>query len=329
MQLSEKTERLISRYLNGYCREEEEKELLKWISQSEENKKHFLKLKDTWDASLKKEDTTETNLFNFYQAQINQKESLQKSIRLWRFVAGIAAILVIGLVISVLVYTPVSREKKLITHTVPLGSKSQVFLADGTEVHLNSGSRLEYYSDFEDGNREVYLSGEAYFQVKTDKSHPFIVNTSDFDITVTGTRFNVCSYDDNPFSSVSLIEGQIGLSASNIRPLALKPGEKIKYNREDRELAYVSLDPQAEIAWKEGLFIFKNIPFPALIKRLERWYDVKLNCTSDKLNTFQYSGSFKNQETIWQVLDALKLTSPIDYSRESFRKFTIKYKPME
>jgi len=329
MELSQKMERLISRYLNGYCRDEEEKELLKWISQSEENKKHFLKIKDIWDASLKKDDSAEKNLFDFYQVQVNKKESLQKSIRLWRFVAGIAALLVIGLVISILVYNPAPMEKKLITHTVPLGSKSQVFLADGTEVHLNSGSKLEYYSDFVNDNREVTLSGEAYFKVETDKFHPFIVKTSDFDITVTGTRFNVCSYHDNPFSSVSLIEGKIGFSASNIQPMVLKPGEKIQYNREERELAYVSLDLQAEIAWKEGLFIFKNIPFPELIKRLERWYDVKLNCTSDNLNTLQYSGSFKNQETIWQVLDALKLTSPIDYSREGFRKFTIKYKSME
>lgn len=329
MQLSEEKERLISRYLNGYCRKEEQKALFEWLQESKENQKHFFRLKDIWDASQKKASYPETHLFHFYRNQVTQRESLHKRVRLWRMIAGIAAVLVIGLVISILIYSPAPSERHLITHTVPLGSKSQVYLADGTEVHLNSGSRLEYYSGFGIETREVHLSGEAYFQVEKDKSHPFIVKAADYDIAVTGTQFNVCTYPDNTFSSVSLLEGEVVLSASNIKPLTMEPGEKIRFDRKERELAFVSLDSQAEVGWKEGLFIFKNIPFPELIKRLERWYDVKLKCSSHELDSFEYSGSFRNQETIWQVLDALKLTTPIDYKRNDFREFTLKYKPVK
>jgi ferric-dicitrate binding protein FerR (iron transport regulator) len=90
-----------------------------------------------------------------------------------------------------------------------------------------------------------------------------------------------------------------------------------------------SADVESEIAWKDGEFIFRNIPFPELVKRLERWYDVKLNYTDEGLQKYTYTGRFKNQETIWQVLDALKLTSPIDYRKNTFREFELIYKPLK
>ncbi len=329
MQLSQDKQRLISRYLNGYCSAEEQKVLLDWVQQSEENKKHFFRLKDVWDAGQKREDLSEKKLFHFYQSQLKNKAALQKSLRVWRFVAGFAAVFVLGLIFTVLFVSLQKKESQLVVHTVPLGSKSKVILADGTEVHLNSGSRLEYFSGFSGGNREVHLTGEAFFRVKSDCDHPFTVATSDFDIAVTGTEFNVCTYDDNSFSSVSLMEGEISLSFPNIHPIGLDPGEKIRFSRNERQYAFVAFDLQAEIAWKEGQFIFQDISFPELIKRLERWYDVKLICRSNKLNSFKYSGSFKNQETIWQVLDALELTTPIEYSRKGFREFVISYKPVK
>jgi len=326
MQLSQDKQRLISRYLNGYCSAEEQKVLLDWVKQSEENKKHFFRLKDVWDAGRKREDLSDKKLLHFYQAQFKKKAVLQKSLRLWRFVAGIAAVLVLGLLFTFLFVSLQKKESQLVVHAVPLGSKSKVILADGSEVHLNSGSRLEYFSG---DNREVHLTGEAFFHVKSDRDHPFTVATADFDIAVTGTEFNVCTYDDNSFSSVSLMQGEISLSFPNIHPIGLDPGEKIRFSRNERKYAFVAFDPEAEIAWKEGQFIFQDISFPELIKRLERWYDVKLICRSNKLNSFKYSGSFKNQETIWQVLDALELTTPIEYNRKGFREFVINYKPVK
>jgi ferric-dicitrate binding protein FerR (iron transport regulator) len=84
-------------------------------------------------------------------------------------------------------------------------------------------------------------------------------------------------------------------------------------------------DIESEMAWKDDQFIFKNIPFPELAKRLERWYDVKLNYSDQRLQEYAFTGKFKNQETIWQVLDALTFTIPISYEKTTFREFNIKY----
>jgi len=329
MQITEDKERLISRYLNSACNADEQKHLLEWINQSKKNKKHYLSIKDTWDASLKKDDISDTELLNFYKNQASRNNNSLKNIRLWRWAAGIAAVLAIGLMFAVLSRQPLDSGSNLVTYTVPLGSRSQVVLADGTIVDLNSGSKLQYPTNFNPKNREVSLSGEAFFNVTPDKSNPFIVKTSDFDITVTGTKFNVCTYDDNNFSSAALLEGKITLSAPNIKPLELKPGEKIELNRDKRELSYTPVDEKAETAWINGQFIFNKIAFPELIKRLERWYDVRLNYNSKEFKSMLYTGSFKNQETIWQVLDALRMTSPIEYSRKNFREFDLIYKPMQ
>lgn len=324
MHITEDKEQLISRFLNGVCNSKERIQLLEWINQSEENKNHYLSIKDTWDASLNRLDSTDKELLNFYKNQAGRNSNSQKSLQLWRWSAGLAAILAIGLVFKILFNQPISTVSNLVTYSVPLGSKSQLILADGTVVDLNSGSTLQYSDGFNSEFREVTLSGEAYFDVSSDESNPFIVKTTDFNITVTGTQFNVCSYSSDDFSSASLLEGKITLSASNIEPLELNAGEKIELNREAKTLCYVSLDPEAEIAWKKEEFVFNKITFPNLVKKLERWFDVKINYDNNEMDSLSYTGNFKNQETIWQVLDALKLTTPIDYKRKNFREFDIK-----
>ena len=238
--------------------------------------------------------------------------------------------LIIGLIFSVFVSSPtVKPTESLQAFIVPLGSRSKVILADGTEVSLNSGSELKYSSGFSSVNRVVTLSGEGFFTVKSDPQHPFTVKTSDFDIKVTGTKFNVCSYPDNKFSAATLAEGKIGLQLKgNSRILDVEPGEKFQLDRGTQKISLTDADIESEIAWKDGEFIFRKIPFPELVHKLERCYDVKLNCSGSELQNYAFTGRFKNQETIWQVLDALKLTSPIDYQKTTFREFKIIYKPL-
>jgi ferric-dicitrate binding protein FerR (iron transport regulator) len=174
------------------------------------------------------------------------------------------------------------------------------------------------------------LTGEGYFEVKSDPQHPFVVKTADFDVKVTGTRFNLCTYAENAYATTTLAEGTIEVSIpATSQKFKIEPGEKFELDRKTRKYLLGSADVESEIAWKDGEFIFRNIPFPELVKRLERWYDVKLNYTDEGLQKYTYTGRFKNQETIWQVLDALKLTSPIDYRKNTFREFELIYKPLK
>jgi transmembrane sensor len=329
MKDKEYTENLIVRYLNGNCTQEEQEELRVWIEESTEKKNDFFAIKDIWDSLKSPEDRTAEQLALFYKNQYLRSKS---SRILWiRSLSAIAAILIVGLLFSVLVPTKNTDPSESVqVFSVPLGSRSKVILADGSEVSLNSGSELKYSSGFSSQNRVVSLTGEAFFSVKTDKEHPFTVKTTDFDIKVTGTKFNVCSYADNKYSTTTLAEGKISLQLKDdSKILKVIPGEKFQLDRKTLANSLSNADVESEIAWKDDQFIFKNIPFSELAKRLERWYDIKLNYSDQKLQSYAFTGKFKNQETIWQVLDALKLIFPIDYQKTTFREFKIIYKPMK
>lgn len=329
MILTENTEQLISRHLNGECTIEEQKELIAWIEESPSNRKCFLELKDTWDSLKNTRESSSEQLALFYK---NQFAKARASKAIWiRSLAAVAAVLIIALLVSTLSPSQLNPKRvgNMQVFSVPLGSRSKVVLADGSIVNLNSGSELQFPATFSSENRTINLTGEAFFNVKTDKQHPFTVKTKDFDVKVTGTKFNVCSYNDNSYVTATLAEGVIALKMnSSSEVVKVDPGIKFQLDRRSNAHSLAEADIESEIAWKDDQFIFKNIPFPELAKRLERWYDVKLNYTDKSLQNFNFTGKFKNQETIWQVLDALKLTSPIDYTKKSFREFTITYKPL-
>ena len=320
-------EQLIARYLNGDCSKEDEKELMNWVADNPDHKKLYLEIKDAWDVSLKTSFQESEQLLRFYKKQATQKRKLQ----LPRWVSGVAvaAVLVLGLLLGGLFQNDFfSLQSQVESFSVPMGSRSQLTLADGTMVSLNSDSRLELCKDFSAQKREVSLIGEGYFEVKSDKKHPFTVKTAKFDVTVTGTKFNISSYATDQKISATLAEGKIELSTINHNTIELSPGQKISFDQQSMEPQLEQADVTSELAWVTGEFIFKEIPFPDLIKRLERWYNVKLVYENSEFNSMVYSGSFKNQETIWQVLDALKLTTPIDYKKKKFREFELIYKPM-
>ncbi|MGE4587054.1 MAG: FecR family protein [Mangrovibacterium sp.] len=320
-------ERLIARYLNGDYSEEDGQSLIDWINERPENKELFLEIKDSWDASLKKSNTESWQLLQFYKKQA----SLKKKVHMpgWFSWVAAAAFLVIGLVTGTLIpYGGHENMGQIESYYVPMGSRSRLTLADGTKVNLNSDSRLEVDDHFSPKNRIVTLTGEGYFEVSADSKHPFTVKTKKFDITVTGTKFNVSSYADDQKIGATLAEGRIQLETKHNRIIVLKPGEKISFDHKTMQSVLEQADIESELAWVKGEFNFKEIPFPDLIRRLERWYDVKLVYKGDDLNSMLYSGKFKNQETIWQVLDALKLTTPIEYNKINFREFELIYKPM-
>ena len=316
---------LIARYLNGECSDNETEELFEWTNKSFDNTKEFIQVKDLWDLANPVKNKSDQQLIFFYRKQLEQ--SKRARIMLINRIIAVAAILIISLIISVLYpKKQVESAKQLSVFSVPLGSRSKVMMSDSTEVYLNSGSTLTFPAKYSGINRRVTLSGEAFFKVKSDKNHPFIVKTADFDIEATGTQFNVCTYNNDTFSAATLAEGLISLRVSNSdQPFVIKPGEKFRINKLTNTYNLNNADIESELAWKNGEFIFKNIPFPELVQRLERWYDVKLVWSGNKLENFAYTGRFKNQETIWQVLDALKLTTPINFQKIAFREFGITY----
>lgn len=326
METGNSFENLIIRYLNGECTYGEQEELYNLISRNPEKRRIFNETKDTWDSVPGINLSHDQQLIRFYKSLSERRRSLV--LPNWKQAVAVAAVLAIGLFSGILLTQhKSSTNQHPVEFTVPYGSKSTFTLADGSNVTMNSGSHLVYSYDQKKRTRIARLDGEGYFVINHNADEPFIVHTSDFAVTVTGTEFNVCSYSDNSFSSVTLSEGSVNLTFNNSgQAFPMTPGERLRYERNSNRYSKQSVDIEPEIAWKDGEFIFRNMAFSELVRRLERWYDVQISWPEEELKDFTYTGRFKNQETIWQVLDALKLTTPIDYNRLDFREFNIAYK---
>ena len=198
------------------------------------------------------------------------------------------------------------------------GSQAKVVLPDGTHVWLNSGSSLEFPSSFENFDlRKVSLNGEGYFEVTPDKSKAFIVNTSKLDVKVYGTSFSVNAYDSYDEMTIALVEGKIGViddrGTREKELVVLKPNEVASYNESQNEMI-LSTNESLEryTAWKDGRLIFYGDPIDVVVRRLEKWYNVKIVVADQKLSNYRFTATFID-ESLEHVLQLLSLSSPLRY----------------
>lgn len=198
---------------------------------------------------------------------------------------------------------------------VPYGKRSKIVLADGTRVWLNSGSTLEFPSDFSNDSREVFLTGEMYIEVEPDNKRPFHVRTSDFNVRVYGTRFNVSSYTGSS-SSVVLVEGSIGLQSTDMEELILSPNELATYS--DKGVFDTRIvDVTSFTSWKEGYLTFDDTPVTDALKQIERYYNLSFDF--DDSITFQgltCTGKIILADNLDNVMTTLSLISETKFKRE-------------
>ena len=200
---------------------------------------------------------------------------------------------------------------------IPYGKHSQVTLSDGTHIWLNSGSQLSYPSDFAGNIREVYLSGEAIFDVSHDTRKPFYVITKDIKIKVLGTRFNVSAYDNEPMVQTVLLEGRvtIGKNAFLAKTIQMEPGERVVYNQESEDFAKDKVDVNYYTSWLYGYLIFENEPTPEVFRKLERYYNQPIVVEAG-LDGITFSGKLDLKEDIVDVLESITYSSGVKITRE-------------
>ncbi|KIA87058.1 FecR family protein [Flavobacterium sp. AED] len=211
--------------------------------------------------------------------------------------------------------------EKLVYNTIkiPYGKRFELELSDGTIVHLNSGTTLKYPVRFIAGeNRQVFLDGEAFFDVTKDKKHPFIVNADNLNIRVLGTHFNVSSYPEDNVTDVVLVEGSVGLYTANEKfdankNTVLKPGYKGSFNRKDNHIETKPVITDVYTSWMEGRLTFKNMSFNDITKKLERHYNVTIVNQNKKLANEKFYASF-GDEPIEKVLSYFNDVHGINYT---------------
>lgn len=208
-----------------------------------------------------------------------------------------------------IVYDTQTTIENLVYNTIkiPYGKRFELQLSDGTIVHLNSGSTLKYPVKFiASSNRQVFLDGEAFFDVTKDKKHPFVVNADNLNIRVLGTHFNVSSYPEDKSTDVVLVEGSVGLYSANEKfdakiNTVLKPGFKGSFNKENNIINTEQVDTENYTSWMEGKLVFKNMTFNDIEKKLERHYNVSIVNQNKKLANEKFYATFED-EPIEQIL---------------------------
>ena len=185
---------------------------------------------------------------------------------------------------------------------IPRGGENTVLLADGTTVHLNAGSKLLYPVRFVGKRRIVTLEGEAYFDVRKDEEHPFVVRTRFGEVTVLGTAFNINAYN---------VYGKVNFSTPDQNTITLAPGEQAVVS--SRGIEKRAVDVNEYIGWAQGVYVFNNKRLGDIMKTFERWYDVHVYYEKESLRDLTYSGDLQRYGTINTFLNALELTGDIYY----------------
>ena len=195
---------------------------------------------------------------------------------------------------------------------VPRGGEYTVTLSDGTVVYLNSGSELRYPVAFGAERRDVFLSGEGYFEVAKDAERPFFVNADKLKIRVYGTSFNVNTYNIANVETV-LVEGKIGIQGNNAE-YTVKPGQLALYNREKGTMEIRDVDVRPYVAWKEHEFMFDNESLEEIMNTLSLWYDVDVFFQTASLKQLHFTGHLGRYEEVSHILDAISGVTQVKFS---------------
>jgi ferric-dicitrate binding protein FerR (iron transport regulator) len=202
---------------------------------------------------------------------------------------------------------------------IPFGEKSVLYLADGTKVWLNAGTRFAFPSRFTGENREVFLQGEAYFEVAKNKKQPFIVSAGQINIKVLGTHFNISAYANDASIETILLEGSVavrkqtsfGLSWNEV---VLKPYQKASFDMQNNEVT-VSYEPGADqyITWTEGWLQFSQESLQVVFAKLERYYNVDIKIPANFNYSQLISGKLDLKKSLEEVMNALDDVAKIEY----------------
>jgi len=298
---------LIIRLLSGEADADEKKIIADWLKLSKENNKLYTDLKEIWLSSGLQSNADNYQLeeaIRNFRKQISKSKNQQ--IHRINFISYLkyaaVAILVLALPFSYYIGTRSNpHENSMTTISCAFGDKSSIVLADSSRVWLNSGSKLTFSSNFKLDDRKVFLEGEAFFSVTKDKKHPFKVKTTEIEIEVLGTKFNLKAYPEENSISTTLVEGSVKIS-SKYQNTLIKPNQKLVFDKGSEIMKIIELsDTAPDTEWKDGRMVFRNESLGELESTLERWFDVEIVFADEKAKTRRFTGVLQ-RESILEVI---------------------------
>ncbi len=325
----------IKGYLEGKTTEVESLQIREWLKNPENAAELRQILGEIWANSeihLKGQAPDFDRMLDQVHHQINNQQIHQLntkalSARLFQAFSKVAAILILPLLLlSVYFYfNPTNNSNQLASnafreiYTKP-GTRTQIDLSDGTRVWLNDGTTFRYPEQFTGSKREVFVDGEAYFEVKSNPENPFMVNNPMMNTVVTGTHFNLNAYSSDKYFEATLIEGKINLENESKR-LVMKPGDQVQFDAKIEKVVRKTVDPQNSAAWVDGKLIFKDEKLRTAIKKLARWYNVEIILTDPEINEYLVTGTIQD-EKLDQSLKLIALALPVKFEFKKINNAT-------
>lgn len=318
---------LIARNLAGIADPKEISKLQLWLGVSPGNRRYFEQIKNIWDASDRQIDPEKINTSSAFEKVLEQLPEFSGKKTFWYYWQKIAAIIIIPLTIGGLLWYYLNTSKSIIYGNseeivynevfTAVGTRSSLRLSDSTIVWLNSGSSIRYPITFSNETRTVYIKGEAYFEVKSDNSKPFIVQTPSLAVKAVGTKFNVSEYVSNKITEVTLVSGKVTLLEKDNKKdtqiiKVLSPDEHLIYNRVTKVKNSIIGDTYRYISWKDGILMFRDEPLESVVNEISQFFNVDIELRGEELKSYRYYATFK-EESLGEILKLLKISAPIDY----------------
>lgn len=310
---------LIYKQLSNDISDEELIQLNEWLGLSDENKEEAEYIALVWNEtevaphqleSLAQEVDVDKE-FNLLINRIKADEDLNKEAKIiplpgkkyWGIAAGFA--LIVGLATTFILLNNFGGNANWVE--IKTGeSEQEVLLADGSSIHLNANSSLRYPNEFKDANREVELTGEAFFDIAKDPTHPFIVHTPYEDVTVLGTSFNVRAYEHEPNSEVAVVTGKVEVN-SGVTKTVLLPFEKAVVDHSSHVMGTEKTESLNESAWHTKIIKFDDTPIALVLADLEAFYQISFTYSNPDLANCSFTSTFKddNLDTVFVTLETV------------------------
>ena len=311
---------LAIRYFEGDISKVEEKLLFSYIEQAEENRLRFRQWEKEWKVTNEGDEQTMRE-WQQLQRRLRTQEAImpmlpRRFFSFWHRVVAVAVIVLLtaGATLGIRNIASLSSTDDYFVFEAPYGEKSKMTLADGTVVWLNAGSVLKYSDKFNEWNRKVILSGEAYFEVSKKGKNNFTVQTCGYDVVVKGTIFNVSAYVEDSVVTTALMEGIVEIHRGEQR-IEMLPGEFVKLDMSTGKITRTRNDVLQWKAWSENRIEFEDITLKELVAKLSRQYDVNICLNSEQVGSKRFRISLRNRETIGEVMAALQEIIPIIVER--------------
>jgi len=262
-----------------------------------------------------------------FERKIDKMLSREKRVlkKKWRRIYSVAASIVFFMLIgsSVLYYFKSQKKDDIKTiwneNITEMGQKFSLTLTDGTNIVLNGGGKIKYPQNFNSDRREIYLEGEAFFEVAHDSSRPFIVRTGGISTQVLGTKFNVAAYSGDEIITISLVEGKV--KVTNEKPdilkggIILEPNQQLLFDLNYEESKINDFDTQKITGWKDNILIFEKETIEKVFSVLQRAYGVKFEISDKASSIIKITANF-NKASLWTVIETIKRLTDLQYKVE-------------